>query len=107
MSKETIVILKMDDRINYVIQKTCEYFEVSRGFLLKQHRNEELITRKRLTIKLLRDVADCNFKNIGFAIGNGLNHCLTNYTIITEQMYSDKKIKKMYDEIVVKILKNN
>jgi chromosomal replication initiation ATPase DnaA len=64
------IILKRQDRLDYVLNKTCEFFNVTPEILGAQYRNKKLYDRKRIAVKLLRDIADVNFEHIQLTFGS-------------------------------------
>ncbi len=103
--KEPIVIIKKQDRINYVLDSICEYYEITREALIARHKNTVLSRRKKLALKLLRDMADITYAEAGEALGfSSGNDLWGTYKEITESLnessYGNKELKKEYKELL-------
>lgn len=100
------LIIKKEDRIRYVVESVCDFYGVDRPTLLKRYRDSKYANRKKLTIKLLRDVADISFLEIAEELGsrNSDNSCRFSYDNITsdlaEHSYGNKELKKEYKELL-------
>jgi hypothetical protein len=72
MDTKPILIFRREDRIEYVLSGLCRYWNVSREELVsKRARTDNRYKMKRITIKILRDIADCSFKDIRFVFAHG------------------------------------
>ena len=105
------VILKRWDRIEYVLNWACEYYDMDRSELKVSYKKRSKTDRKKIIIKLLREVADCSFEDITTAIGlEGVVAVWLNYQDINENISTNtpygRELKKTYNEIV-KILLND
>lgn len=66
------IIIRKEDRINFIVDGVCKFYDVPKEELLqKKARSSQLYRAKRMVIKLLRDIADCSFKDIRYAFEYG------------------------------------
>jgi chromosomal replication initiation ATPase DnaA len=63
------VILKRQDRVNYVLNGVCQFYNVSPQTLGARYRNTKLYDRKRIAVKALRDIADVTLFEVQMAFG--------------------------------------
>jgi chromosomal replication initiation ATPase DnaA len=63
------VVIRKQDRIDYILNGVADYYKTSVADIISYKRKKSLVNRKRLTIKLLYDVADCTLKDITYALG--------------------------------------
>lgn len=100
------LIIKKEDRVRYVIESICDFYGVDRPTLLKRYRDSKYANRKKLTIKLLKDVADISFLEIAEELGsrNSDASCRFSYENITSDLaegsYGNKELKKEYKELL-------
>lgn len=100
------VIIYKKDRINYIIEGVCHFYNLPKEEVLKKKaRSPELYTAKRMLIKLLRDVADCSFKDIRYAFtyGDEANGWMI-YSKLSEDLDAggtiNKEIKQEYADLL-------
>jgi hypothetical protein len=99
------VLMKSRHRVEFVMDGVCRYYNIDRQELLRRARTGLRFKRKRMAIKILRDEAECSFKDIQYAFGNtGPNNCWVIYQGICEDIdsrnYHDKELKKEYEDIL-------
>ena len=61
------LIFRRQDRINYVMDGVCDYYNITKEELLRKERSKVRMKRKSIVVKILRDDADCQLKDIMFA----------------------------------------
>lgn len=97
------VVIKRQDRIDYVIDGVCEYYGTTREGLMSLNRTE--YNRRRMTIKLLKDIADVPYKDIckNFSRNSIVAASLT-YADITSDLsphcYGNKELKEEYKKLL-------
>jgi chromosomal replication initiation ATPase DnaA len=99
------VIMKRQDRIDYVLNGMCRYYNIRMETLLHPARTRVRDKRKRIAIKLLRDIADVSFKEIKYAFGcNSEGGIYQIYSNISDDLSTDvsvtRHIRKEYDNII-------
>jgi chromosomal replication initiation ATPase DnaA len=99
------VIMRKQDRIDYVVDGICEYYGIDSNEFLRRARTDRRYKRKRIAIKILRDIADCSFKDIKYAFDNKSEANIWYiYDGITEDLNSGNgckmEVKKEYADIV-------
>lgn len=67
---EVKVIMRKQDRIDYILNGLCQYYDITKEELLRRARTDKRYKRKRIAVKILRDIADCSFKDIKYAFNN-------------------------------------
>ena len=99
------IILKRQDRVDYVLSKTCDFFKVSPEILGAQYRNKKLYDRKRIAVKLLRDIADVTFEHIYLTFNStGPTAFWICYNTINEDLASPKGMNEELKETYQKAL---
>jgi chromosomal replication initiation ATPase DnaA len=103
------LILKKDDRIRYVMDTICDYYGVNQATLVKRYRDSHYALRKKLTIKLLRDIADITYQDVGDALGMTQEASQISYTeineILQEDTYGNKELKQEYKTLLKYLLR--
>jgi chromosomal replication initiation ATPase DnaA len=99
------LIIKREDRVNYVIDCVCDYYKIMKEDLIKRHRSPAKANRKKMAVKVLRDVADITFEEVGMALGNvSQDGVWTIYKNITEDLqensFGNKELKKDYKALI-------
>jgi chromosomal replication initiation ATPase DnaA len=103
--KQPLVVLLREDRINYVLDNICEYYKITREILIKRYRNPRFANRKKLTVKLLRDIADIPVidiaESLGFVSYDAIYDIYRNITEdLQESSYGNKELKQEYKDIL-------
>jgi len=101
------VVIRKQDRIDYILTGVADYYQTSISDIKSRRRSKRLINRKRLTIKLLYDVADCSLKDISSALGycdDNLYSVYSHLKDVREDMSSPltegKKLKTEYNNLL-------
>ena len=100
------IILKKEDRMNYVIDSMCDFYGISEERLFKRYRDAKYSNRKKMTIKLLRDIADISFLDIAERLGsrNSADSARFSYDTLSsdlqESSYGNKELKQEYKNIL-------
>lgn len=99
------LVIKREDRVNYVIDCVLDYYKIMKEELVKRHRSPAKVDRKRIAVKLLRDIADITYEEIGMALGNvSQDGVWSIYKNITEDLqensFGNKELKKDYKAIL-------
>ena len=95
------VIIRKKDRIDYIIDGLCRYYDVTKDELTRKTGHGEKCMRKRYAIKILRDDADCSLKDIVYAYNNKDEaNIWFIYQRITEDMSYDKAVNAEYHNIL-------
>lgn len=97
------IIIRKQDRIDYILDGVSEYFDIPRQELIKRYRNPTKYNRKRIAIKLLIDVADCKIADIKDVMGATSDTAIS-YTLcgIREDLSSscnNLDLKKEYKDV--------
>ena len=100
------VVILRQDRINYVLNGVCSYYNLPLDLLRAQSRGRVGKRRKMMTIKLLRDLADISFKEIKYAFNNKSEQSIwASYTAISEDInYGGNNSTKQEYELILKHL---
>jgi chromosomal replication initiation ATPase DnaA len=95
------VLIRKKDRIEYVLDGLCRYYDISRDELMRKTGHGKDCMRKRYAVKILRDEADCSLKDIMFAYNNKDEaNIWFLYQRITEDMAYDKSMNQVYNNIL-------
>jgi chromosomal replication initiation ATPase DnaA len=100
------VLMKRQDRIDYVIDGVCAFYKIPKNELTDCYAKSDIARlRKRLTVKILRDIADCSLKDIRFAFKHGdESNAWQIYDKITDDLNSDSschiQLKQEYNDIL-------
>ena len=105
MNSEPIVLIRKKDRIDYILNGLCRYYDITMEELLRRARTDRRYKRKRIAIKILRDIADCSLKDIKYAFNNKSEAAIwQTYTIFTEEIdpntYGSESLKKEYADVL-------
>jgi chromosomal replication initiation ATPase DnaA len=99
------VLLRKQDRIDYVLNGVCDYYSVPISDIMRDAKTTERAKRKRIAIKILRDIADCTLKDMKF-LWNHTNEStiFQQYRNIEDELNSgrdfNREIKQEYKEIL-------
>jgi len=99
-----VVILKKD-RIEYILSGVETHYGIDRTELLKKARTPERYKRKSFVVKILRDIADCSFKDIKHLYNNKSEETIwTIHQRVTEKLESrydcDVLLRKEYNNVL-------
>jgi chromosomal replication initiation ATPase DnaA len=100
------VIMKSADRMEFVFDKLCEYWNVSREDFLKRARTKDLYHKKRIAIKILRDEAELSLKQItsGFNQMGDESNIWEIHSRVSSDLYphnyGNKELKEEYKKIL-------
>jgi hypothetical protein len=98
------VIIKRQDRIDYVIKEACKFYGVSTEEMFMRTKNPLRAQRKAIVVKLVRDIADVSFYEVACACRCSEGRVAHTYANITEDYHANVKIKELYDKIVRRLL---
>lgn len=94
------VVIWKQDRINYIVNGVCEYYKITPQQLFKIRKRPEYNWRKRIAIKLLKDVADISIQEISKVFKVNHPAIYEHYNIISEEVmpsfYGNKEIRREY-----------
>lgn len=99
------VVIRKKDRINYVLNGVCSFYDISREELASYRRNPKKHNRKRLTIKVLYDIADiCHREIAEHFTRTSLWAVQQSYSSISDDLaentYGNKELKQEYKELL-------
>jgi hypothetical protein len=99
------VIIRKQDRIDYVINGICNYFGLDRNeFGRKYVRDRVKFNSKRFAMLILYDVADCTLKDINSALhysdSTALVNVHTHISNLRMELEYDKKLQSQYKDIL-------
>jgi hypothetical protein len=102
------VVIRKQDRINYVLSGVCEFYGITQAELCRKNiRNPQKINQKRIAMKILHDVADLSLKDIGYSMGYDIENPSNIYQqlyIISDQLdecyVGSKKLKIEYNQVL-------
>ena len=98
-----IVLLKRQDRIDFVINRVAEYYKVTPDALYSFHRRHDLVQRKSFLIYILSDVCDVHLKEIHtalhYATSKNLHGPSSLLYKIREDLAYNKKVQSEYNKL--------
>lgn len=99
------LIIKRQDRIDYIINGVCEFFDITLDELKSRRRNPDKYNRKRMAIKVLHDYGDISFRVISETFnGNSPSSMFLAYEGISLDVdpdtYGNKEVKKQYNDLL-------
>lgn len=97
------VVIKRQDRIDYVINGVCDYYNIAKDDLMTISSTQ--FNRRRMTIKILRDIADVPFKDICASFArNSIPATSRIYAEVSDDLnpycYGNKELKAEYKDIL-------
>jgi len=105
---DTKIIIRKQDRIDYLLNGICSYYNIALSDLQKRHNDNFYAPIKRMAIKILYDIADIKFTEIALLLSDGRinkpNAAWMNYSKLTEKLdknyNGDGDVKKEYDKLL-------
>lgn len=98
------VVIRRRDRINYVVGGLCDYYNIGWDELFKKSlRNPAKVMRKKMTVKILREVADISYKEISQVMGyipDNTGYVFEMLQDVNSQMSIDRKLTIEYNRIL-------
>jgi chromosomal replication initiation ATPase DnaA len=98
------IIIHKQDRIDYIVNGVCEYYDITRDALMKRYRSPQRHNRKRIAIKLLADVANCTLADIKETFGTtsttAVYFSLQGIREDLSSAYNNLDLKKEYNDVV-------
>ena len=98
------VIMKKQDRIDYILNGLCDYYSIPMDRLVCDARSTERSKRKRIAVKILRDVADCSLKDIQYIYGHTDESCIFQiYQKVQDDLdprYGNKEVREEYKNVL-------
>ena len=98
-----IVLLKRQDRIDYVINRVAEFYKVNPDTFYGYHRRPEHTQRKSFLIYILHDICDINVKEIHYALKYARSvNAHGPWALLQrarEEIRHDSKFKKEYEKL--------
>jgi chromosomal replication initiation ATPase DnaA len=100
------LVFRRQDRIDYVMDGICNFYDITRAELLRKARSKERLKRKSITVKILRDAADCTLKDIMCAFNcssqEGIWQIHSNITDdLEDRSFATKEIREEYNNVVI------
>lgn len=107
-AKKVRVIIRREERMQYVIDNITDYYDTTVDDILAYHRSRVLSDRKRIAVKLMKDIGDCPPKSIASFFRMSEEWASKCYTTLNEDLYGNnpysKELKQTYKELTNKIL---
>ena len=100
---EVKVIIRKQDRIDYVLSGVCDYYDAPQSDFSRHFRNPAKVTRKKILMLILYDVADCSYKDISNALGlsdKSIPGICRHVQTLREDMSFDKGLKAEYTNVL-------
>jgi hypothetical protein len=97
-----VILIRKEDRINYILDGLCDFYGMTRQQLRMIYR-KKWIRRRRMAMKLLYEIADCALKDITEPMGykpNTLCTIQTNISVLNEEIFTDHAVKNEYKSIL-------
>jgi chromosomal replication initiation ATPase DnaA len=95
------VLIRKQDRIDYIIDGLCRYYDVTKEDLIRKRGHGQACMRKRYAVKILRDIADLSLKDIKNIYNNKDEATIFFiYQRITEDMAYDKSMQHGYKDVL-------
>jgi chromosomal replication initiation ATPase DnaA len=95
------IIIRKQDCIDYILTGVCNFYQINKQELLARARSPYKTKRKLFTVKILRDVADLQFKDIMYALDvTSQAGIWLNYSSITDDLSCDKLLKAEYNDLL-------
>lgn len=97
------VIIKKQDRLDYIMDNSALFFNITRDQLKARVKAEEGRHRKKMVMKILSEIADCSHWDISEAFGgNSQSAVWHNISTLNEDMDTEygKEIKKTYNNLL-------
>jgi len=100
------VILLRKDRIEYVLTKCVLFYKAPRIALLGYVRKRKPSIRKKLIMKILREVADLSFKEVGYLCSCNVSRAYKAINEVNYEIEIDADVRRNYEALVKEILEN-
>jgi chromosomal replication initiation ATPase DnaA len=100
------VLIRKQDRIDYILKGVCDFYGVSLDTLNKPTRSTKKVIPRYMAMHLLYDIADCTLKDVTYALGyrNSVSsvsmHLQEIRDAIDPKSYGDMTIKAEYRELL-------
>jgi len=102
------VIIRKQDRIDYILGGICNYYGLTMIDFKKYMRIPDTFNKKRIAMLILYDIADCSLKDIHYAMGyenktslpNIHRHISNLREDISDDTVGNKALKKEYKDIL-------
>ena len=94
------VLISKEDRIDFVLSGICAFYGITLSELKKRARNPRKTLRKKIAIKILRDIADVRLIDCMFALGGKSESAIWQlYDSISEDLCGITEIKTEYESV--------
>jgi hypothetical protein len=105
---DTKIIIRKQDRIDYLLNGICSYYNITLKDLQRRHNDNFYAPIKRMAIKILYDIADIKFTEIALLLSDGRinkpNAAWMNYSKLTDKLdknyNGDGEVKKEYAKLL-------
>lgn len=98
------VLMKRQDRIDYVLNGLCDYYKIPMDRLTCDARSKSRGIRKQIAVKILRDIADCSLKDIMFIYKHTDESCIFQMYQRAEDnlhpKYGNKEVREEYNNVL-------
>ena len=99
------MIIKKQDRIDYLIGGICSFYSITPVQLRKYERNPDKVKKKAMAVKILREVADLRFMDVAIAMGHKSQSAVWQLYDRANDFYdTDKKFKSEWIELKKSLL---
>jgi chromosomal replication initiation ATPase DnaA len=103
----TRVIIRRQDRIDYVMQGVCDYWKIRKDHLCAYVRTPKAVNRKKIVMKILYEVADLKLKEVADVMGykpSGVHGVWDHIAKLNDDMTSPtrdgKLLKQEYEQVL-------
>jgi chromosomal replication initiation ATPase DnaA len=98
------VLIRRKDRIDYILNGVCEYYNVTLDELKGRYRTPAKVNRKRIAIMILKDIGDISFTDIAkiFSPTNPKGYYMVywNYDTLVGDLQYDRELQSHYKDIL-------
>ena len=100
------LVIKRQDRIDYIMAGVCNYFKITPDDIKKLRYTKKAVPR-RLAVKILRDIADITFEEIGATLNLTSGSTFNQYTAVSCDLdrnnYGNTELKRTYKELLERL----
>lgn len=99
------LVFRRQDRIDYVMNGVSDYYKISREELTRPTRAGARLKRKRIAVKILRDIADISYKEITYSFNQTSLPCIWRMLMdmtedLNDHTSATKEIREEYKNVV-------
>lgn len=99
-------MMKKEDKIKYIINILCEYYNVSTEEFFSKTRKAEIVHVRHLAIYMIRYELGITFREIGDVLNKEVSTIIRNFQTISDIIRHDVILQKEVKEIKEDIRKN-